>query len=960
MSALAMFALALLAPPAWAQPNEALRLVKPAEEAELRRVLAQPVPRNATLDELRRVLDARNEAARRLGDHAARRAIVAEAVQRLPEARWPAQMGSLLRAEGRWDEARRQYELALERAQGSAERAFYGATLIEHLVERHAAGAADKVAAARVEAEALLAAGPTHAERVLLLRALVALELAEAQRLAWRGRLVEQVDAAERARQRAAAALALLEAEAAPRPSALRPAAGDLGRAQKRLAGALRQLERDAEAEAVLLEHLKTIEKHPVGADFAAGAHHALALLRMGQRDHAAAARQLRLALAVLDRVGVPPGATVYTDKLSDLALALWAQGRGEEALAELAVLERHLANANAPALRYAFERGLLHLALGDAAKAEPLLAEAARQRLRDWGAGHFYTALSQGLHGAALWRRGGPSGREQGAEQLKQAVLDLHAPRNIGELTDRGLRRPLRELLYRANVEAMTARGGLHALWAMGIADHLRGGITAQAMADAALRAAAADPELADLVRQEQDARRELQAAEEALRSSEGAAATPEAAAALRARIAELEAARQRVQQRTRERFPGYDRLVRPPLPDPAEVAQRLKRGEAFVMLMPGARELRSWIVTPDELPRFATQPVSAQELARLVARVRAPLGFAGGKRPAPFDRAAAQALYRHLLAPHEALLAKSSQLVISASGALATLPFAALVTGAQADAPWLVRRHAITQVPSVAAWLALRQSPRGQPAPEPLLAWGDPQFAGARGRTRGAPETGAERAGKVPAGGALRYADLPPLPETRDELLAIAAALKADVQRDLRLSAAATRESVLQASRSGELARKRVVVFATHGLMAGDLPGLAQPALALSATGSDWRAHLVTLEDVLGLKLNADWVVLSACNTASADGRAEEALSGLARGFFYAGSRSLLVTQWEVETESARLLTSATFAHHAREREASKSESLRQAMLQVMAMPQYAHPAYWAPYMLVGDGAR
>jgi CHAT domain-containing protein len=150
---------------------------------------------------------------------------------------------------------------------------------------------------------------------------------------------------------------------------------------------------------------------------------------------------------------------------------------------------------------------------------------------------------------------------------------------------------------------------------------------------------------------------------------------------------------------------------------------------------------------------------------------------------------------------------------------------------------------------------------------------------------------------------------------------------------------------------------------VFATHGLAPGDLPNLTQPALAMAADGSEQRdplAPLLRLEDVLGLKLNADWVLLSACNTASADGQAEEALSGLARGFFYAGSRSLLVTHWAVETESAKALTTGTLAHHAQHPQASKAESLRQAMLQVMAQPRFAHPAFWAPYALVGDGRR
>ena len=166
-----------------------------------------------------------------------------------------------------------------------------------------------------------------------------------------------------------------------------------------------------------------------------------------------------------------------------------------------------------------------------------------------------------------------------------------------------------------------------------------------------------------------------------------------------------------------------------------------------------------------------------------------------------------------------------------------------------------------------------------------------------------------------------------------------------------------------MLAANASGALATRRVVAFATHGMMAGDLPNLNQPALAMAATADAERdplAPLLTLDDVLGLKLNADWVVLSACNTAAGDGRAEEALSGLARGFFYAGARSLLVTHWAVETESAMLLTTHTFEHYAANPYAGKAESLRQAMLKVMAHPKFAHPAFWAPYALVGDGAR
>ena len=120
--------------------------------------------------------------------------------------------------------------------------------------------------------------------------------------------------------------------------------------------------------------------------------------------------------------------------------------------------------------------------------------------------------------------------------------------------------------------------------------------------------------------------------------------------------------------------------------------------------------------------------------------------------------------------------------------------------------------------------------------------------------------------------------------------------------------------------------------------------------------------------MEEILALRLNADWVVLSACNTASGDGAGSEAVSGLGRAFFYAGARALLVTHWPVETVSARLLTTDLFQRQSAHPELSRSQALRQSMLQLMAgeavdargKPDYAyaHPLFWAPYVLVGEG--
>jgi CHAT domain-containing protein len=119
----------------------------------------------------------------------------------------------------------------------------------------------------------------------------------------------------------------------------------------------------------------------------------------------------------------------------------------------------------------------------------------------------------------------------------------------------------------------------------------------------------------------------------------------------------------------------------------------------------------------------------------------------------------------------------------------------------------------------------------------------------------------------------------------------------------------------------------------------------------------------------EVLALKLNADWVVLSACNTATGAGAGAEAVSGLGRAFFYAGARTLLVTNWAVDSASARELVTDLFRRQAGDANLTRAEALRQAMLGVMDGPgfkdadgkavyAYAHPMCWAPYSIVGDG--
>src|SRR5262249_10920513 len=152
----------------------------------------------------------------------------------------------------------------------------------------------------------------------------------------------------------------------------------------------------------------------------------------------------------------------------------------------------------------------------------------------------------------------------------------------------------------------------------------------------------------------------------------------------------------------------------------------------------------------------------------------------------------------------------------------------------------------------------------------------------------------------------GALR--GLAPLPETEGELRNIAGVLGASSE-DVLVGDGASESVVKQMSKANRLASYRVVAFATHGLVAGDIRGLAEPALALTVPRepSEEDDGLLTASEVTQLKLNADWVILSACNTAAGDKPGAEALSGLARAFFYAGARGLLVSHWPVESSAA-----------------------------------------------------
>jgi CHAT domain-containing protein len=202
------------------------------------------------------------------------------------------------------------------------------------------------------------------------------------------------------------------------------------------------------------------------------------------------------------------------------------------------------------------------------------------------------------------------------------------------------------------------------------------------------------------------------------------------------------------------------------------------------------------------------------------------------------------------------------------------------------------------------------------------------------------------------------------PPLPETAGEVCTVAEFLQSANDAVL-LGATATEREIKARSADGRLADARVVHFATHGLLARETALFKnvreEPALLLSppeAPSADDDGLLLASE-IAALKLNADWVVLSACNTAGGDSAGAESLSGLARAFFYAGAKALLVSNWAVNSDAAVKLVTGAFNAQAKDGGIGRAQALRRASLDLIAAGgASAHPAFWAPFVVAGEG--
>jgi tetratricopeptide (TPR) repeat protein/CHAT domain-containing protein len=490
-------------------------------------------------------------------------------------------------------------------------------------------------------------------------------------------------------------------------------------------------------------------------------------------------------------------------------------------------------------------------------------------------------------------------------------------------------------------------------------------------------------------------------------------------------ARIGAIEARIGAIDTALKDGFPDYAALASAAVASIGDVQAVLRDDEALLLFFdtdanfkPLPEETFLWVVTKGEV-RWLRSDLGTQALTDIVAALRCGLDAAlwddeeaakrcrgrvtgWPKRDAaenilsetlPFDVARAYALYQVLFGQAEDLI-RGKHLLIVPSGPLTQLPFQVLVTAEAKGndlkaAAWLARSHAITVLPAVASLQALRRVSRPSAASKPMIGFGDPLLDGnprerpwelrwaAAARDKQAckglaPQQVAQATRKTRGVAQVTMRDgradladlrsLTPLPDTADELCTVAKQLQLSPD-DVLLGANATETAIKMLSEQGKLAQYHVLHFATHGTLAGEISGTAEPGLILTPPkeATDTDDGYLSASEVAGLKLDADWVILSACNTAAGGAQGAEALSGLARAFIYAGARALLVSHWAVSSEATVSLITNAVGTISRDKKVGRAEALRRAMLVMIdkGKPHEAHPAYWAPFVVVGEGA-
>ena len=408
-------------------------------------------------------------------------------------------------------------------------------------------------------------------------------------------------------------------------------------------------------------------------------------------------------------------------------------------------------------------------------------------------------------------------------------------------------------------------------------------------------------------------------------------------------------------------QEYPDYQRFDGSELPDLNVVRGALAPDEALASFLIGQDSSFLQLITRD---RVHIAPIEAgnDKLDQMVRELRQGLEIENGSVN-EFNLDESHFLYQTLFGAVADELNKLGRLIVIPNGPLSDLPFGTLVTrlplsADYTEASWLVNQMSVTHAPSLVSFINLRSTRTVRAPPRSFLGVANPKFVS---DIQTLPSS--EDPICNPEGLAIlsRFDSLEELPDTIDEVNSVIASLgieDADVFSDR-----AAKEEVF---RTDSLNQYNIIYVATHAVMPGEVACQREPGIALARPGemalSRTEDGFLDASEIAALRISANLVVLSACNTATSSDAAVqkgESLSGLAESFFIAGARSMLVTHWQVPSVATATLMKNLFGNIGDERGLSTDQALQRAQVEAISNEETAHPFFWGAFSFVGSGA-
>ena len=353
--------------------------------------------------------------------------------------------------------------------------------------------------------------------------------------------------------------------------------------------------------------------------------------------------------------------------------------------------------------------------------------------------------------------------------------------------------------------------------------------------------------------------------------------------------------------------------------------------------------------VVTQDS---FESYEIGWFYLLNYIQYVRQSLALDNAGRPMrDFAYEQAYWLWDEIFEPADLLKGdKIDKIIFVTTGFMDQLPLSLLISedpdkrGFFSDYAWAYQDYSFQRMPSVRAFVQSRLSPNSSNNANNFLGIGDPLF------TRGSSTIRAVTPANEDSTDAV-HSMLAPLPNTRIELELLGSYFNSDPFPKLLLGAKATEAAV-----SGlDFSNFSTIAFATHAIIPGQIPGINEAALALSYA-DDGKDGLLSVSEIVKLNLNAELIILSACDTYTEEAGREGVLTSLSAAFLAAGSKSILATHWPVESRATAFLTTSFMKNYNNNRSEGLYSALRVAINGARMTFESDHPAYWAPFSVVG----